>query len=279
MPKSRKSVSTDRPAASFTRASRAFTLIELLVVVAIITILMALLVPSLQRAREQAKCTACLSQLKGIGVAGASYIAEWDGALPTNCPPWAGGPGYSATNTSWSQKLMNEGLTAKALQCPLHLDLVNYFRGIGPGGYSSSIDYGLESFLGGLWNVCPGNVPYTPSITRLRSSLLPASMMWFMEGHIERSGSDHHTDMDVDVSSYTSDSSATFGLPWALQGTNSWGSSDPPPIYHQNRSFNAVYTDGHAENMTYKFYKSLSATQKNNLGFPSTWRNDPWSGN
>ena len=66
------------------RAKAAFTLIELLVVVAIIALLISILLPSLQRAREQAKAVVCMSNTRQILLAMAMYQQEWDGYLPDN---------------------------------------------------------------------------------------------------------------------------------------------------------------------------------------------------
>lgn len=66
------------------RIRRGFTLIELLVVVAIIAVLVAILLPSLGRAREEARKIKCLSFLRTLGQVNLSYSNEWNGWLMPN---------------------------------------------------------------------------------------------------------------------------------------------------------------------------------------------------
>jgi len=64
------------------RKKRAFTLIELLVVIAIIALLMAILLPALRRARDQAKEVVCKNNLRQVGFAANFYAEAWDLHIP-----------------------------------------------------------------------------------------------------------------------------------------------------------------------------------------------------
>jgi prepilin-type N-terminal cleavage/methylation domain-containing protein len=62
---------------------RGFTLIELLVVIAIVALLVSLLLPTLGRAKESARATVCLSNLRQIAMASTLYSMDYNGHLPS----------------------------------------------------------------------------------------------------------------------------------------------------------------------------------------------------
>src|SRR5262249_23111818 len=105
---------------------KGFTLIELLVVIAIIAILAAILFPVFAAARERARETSCLNNMKQIGTALTTYLQDWDETYPANrfcltpapCDitnlPSAGGP-YNWKHALWSTGLIK---SANVYLCP-----------------------------------------------------------------------------------------------------------------------------------------------------------------
>ena len=74
--------------------SSSFTLIELLVVIAIVSILAAMLLPALQKAKNSGRRIACLNNMKQIGLAFLQYASDYRDTLPTHTDTWNfGDPG------------------------------------------------------------------------------------------------------------------------------------------------------------------------------------------
>ena len=82
-------------------SKRGFTLIELLVVIAIIAILAAILFPVFAKAREKARQSTCLSNVKQISLAFLSYISDYDKRTPHGYWLPTGGPNVAGWSTRY----------------------------------------------------------------------------------------------------------------------------------------------------------------------------------
>ena len=99
---------------------RGFTLIELMVVIAIIALLAALILPALTRAKEQARCVKCLSNLHQVCLAYKTWALDHEGHYPWSLPPEEGGTYGPSAGQSYSNflSLSDELVTPKILVCP-----------------------------------------------------------------------------------------------------------------------------------------------------------------
>jgi prepilin-type N-terminal cleavage/methylation domain-containing protein/prepilin-type processing-associated H-X9-DG protein len=98
-----------------TLANSAFTLIELLVVISVISILAALLLPALSRAKESGRATVCLSNLHQIGIALQVYVGDYNNRLPSMSDIY---PGVTNEFLGPDLVLSNQLGNLKVLYCP-----------------------------------------------------------------------------------------------------------------------------------------------------------------
>ena len=118
---------------------RGFTLIELLVVIAIIAILAAILFPVFARAREKAKQTSCLSNLKQIGLGAMMYCQDYDDRSPR-------GSGYSTPDViianagEWFITLEPYVKNSQIFSCPS----ASYNNFYSAGLTSTALGYGVS---------------------------------------------------------------------------------------------------------------------------------------
>jgi len=176
---------------------KGFTLIELLVVIAIIAILMAILMPALQRAKKQVWGILCRSNLKQYTLSSRMYLDDWEGQFPYSFS-WLYSRNYSGCR--WHDEennLTNRPEDAGSLWpymkdkdihlCP-EFDIVARMMGcLNCTGDTIPIvpqySYCMNSYLNGdAWNSVPAQ--YKTSIDKVRNEsqvVNPARVFFFSE--------------------------------------------------------------------------------------------------
>ena len=147
--------------------ARGFTLIELLVVIAIIAILAAILFPVFARAREKARQTSCLANVKQITLGALMYVQDYD----ERCPMHVTATNASPTWVYWPEVLQPYLKNAQILVCP-----------------SDQSPYSLSSFSGTIltsygynWNNLGSGNASTPWGRAVGAVSKPAETLMFVD--------------------------------------------------------------------------------------------------
>jgi prepilin-type N-terminal cleavage/methylation domain-containing protein/prepilin-type processing-associated H-X9-DG protein len=256
---------------------RGFTLVELLVVISIIALLLAILMPALQKARELARSTVCLSNQRQISLGFAMYTGESRGKLP----PFAVSGTNGAQDSTWyglilpymSEKLAKTQRTAvNFFLCPSAqhrtvMASVNY--GIEE---VKDIDYGIVYAYGtansGLFQYYyPPSYPYgSAKIDQVKQ---PANVFEMMDTTKDYVQSGSPTNVYLVYAPYTP--SLPNGTLWPFNSpcnnprhgkipdsALSISSGTRPSIYHNmaeprhSDGFGMLFVDGHSANIKIK---------------------------
>ena len=258
-------------------AKKAFTLIELLVVIAIIAILAAILFPVFAQARESARTTACLSNMKQIGLGLKMYAGDYDEAYPMGTYPaprnWEVNPDvnpYAPSNqcldgygnpgpTDW--KGFNPG------------DGGEPYKGCGYGGefYRTLMRVQFYPYTKNvqIW-YCPSDKTYRPTADNIGKGL--QSYQWMPNWIYNNSGDpgmlvkySDGTTKPLDDPSERSQF-VTERIIFSERGIFGWDggdASDPnrKNVFNHSRGYNAIYGDGHAKLVNWgKKWQTIPAT-------------------
>ena len=167
------------------RGNRGFTLIELLVVIAIIALLLSILMPSLTKAKEQARRLICQSNVKQMGMANLLYAQDNDDTI---CPMRRSYSPYTFIQEFLDEyiwmdragRLESEG-DESVYYCPSAYNLhvrkgQTYWNPLG-----SSFGYNKYSVPHTIWT---GSVLIDPGFeVRLSQLKTPSESMWFGDGY------------------------------------------------------------------------------------------------
>ena len=116
-----------------------FTLIELLVVIAIIALLVSILLPSLQKAKDLARTTMCASQTRNLALAYLLYREEWDFL------PWGGHPGTPGWVGVGGQLFTLHASVVEEMEDDGHDPLLAYICPANPGPQATGLPRGWWS--------------------------------------------------------------------------------------------------------------------------------------
>ena len=238
-----------------------FTLIELLVVIAIIAILMAILMPALNRVKEQGKRIVCENSLKGLQLCWLMYADDNDGKIVNG----AGGISYTSsglTETPWvgdgwganwnNPNVTDRGLTDREKKQAIEEGaLWEYAKDYGiykcpTGRRGEYVTYAVVDAMNGLYRT--GTYTGSNHITAKGVRVGP-TVLWVKRLNEISSPSPAQRMVYIDEGAMTPDS---FAVHYNQRGP--WW--DDPPVRHGDGT-TVTWADGHVSHLKWKAAETI----------------------
>ncbi len=215
----------------------AFTLIELLVVVAVVALLVAILLPSLAKGREQGRAAVCMSNMRGLGIAVQMYAMNHKGYLVNFGLSHGGSVDEQET---WLNTLRREYRDKLIARCPS--DESPYWNGPHPvTRQPRRTSYGVNDYLA-------GRVDEYEDYRRLDRIRRPAATIMFVELN--------------ETSDYAS-SDHVHPPNWAVQEKDA--ARKEMELEQHLAKANYAFVDGHADRFSFeRTYKKRGVKKQGN---------------
>ena len=241
------------------KTEKGFTLIELLVVIAIITILAAILFPVFAKVREKGRQTACLSNLKQLGLGVQMYNQDYDGQYPWVAGDCGGELGIQfvcASGTELLKTNINSYLKNDQIwRCPSAENSAVTLK----DGSTTFQDYSINALLtGGRYT--SGTYPYPTAIVGDTQVVEPSKTLLMFERNKTRSS----------IGSDSTDLAQADSGSWGCSGV-SCGYSKVVSSRQHNDGANLAFCDGHA-----KWQKNQPTNAAGNSGVPGGYTFTPY---
>lgn len=238
------------------RRGNDFTLIEVLVVISIVSLLIAILLPALSKAKATSRSISCQSQLRQLGIWAITYATDNKGILPTHGDKKYSGYWEELSLTSWHDKTISANLydgwgdKEGPLWCPEAKIKVSPQRPTPRG-----ITYGINQFMGGNSHVGGVSMPVP------RLEILNSRGYWFGEARAVWYSSYQQYDFHP-VLSLSNSATASSNWPW------SWPNPTlPNAIGHPTHNSSFLYGDGHGNQVSMQTFVDMSSDDRKNFLF------------
>jgi len=129
---------------------KGFTLIELLVVIAIIAILASILFPVFARAREKARQTSCLANIKQLVLGATMYAQDYDEMILSGAWDVNGDAAWGTGDTSWRSMILPYVKNVQIFQCPSKRMSSMFSGALVDGGERGGYAINYQHHIGGV---------------------------------------------------------------------------------------------------------------------------------